>query len=213
VVDPITNLLMVSTLHEVRSMLTRMVDFLKTEQITAVFTSLTAVGGSLEASEADVSSLMDSWLQLRSIEVGGELNRALYVLKSRGMDHSNQIREFLLTDDGLRLLDVYLGPEGVLTGSARISQEGREKAEGTTRQQRLASRGRELERKRRIFESRMNMLRAEFEVEEEVLQRSISESKLLDEELLQDRGQMVRSRVADTAAYKKGPSAPAARKR
>jgi circadian clock protein KaiC len=209
VVDPITNLLMVSTLHEVRSMLTRMVDFLKTQQITAIFTSLTAGSGSLEASEADVSSLMDSWLQLRSVEVGGEMNRALYVLKSRGMDHSNQIREFLLTDDGLRLLDVYLGPEGVLTGSARMTQEGREKAAGTSRKQQLASRGRELERKRRIFESRMNMLRAEFEVEEEVLQRSISESKLLDDELLQDRGQMVRSRVADTAEYKKGPSSPA----
>ena len=213
VVDPITNLLMVSTLHEVRSMLTRMVDFLKTQQVTAVFTSLTAGGGALEASEADVSSLMDSWILLRSIEVGGEMNRALYVLKSRGMDHSNQIREFLLTNDGLRLLDVYLGPEGVLTGSARMTQEGREKAADTSRTQQLASRGREMERKRRIFEARMNMLRAEFEVEEEVLQRNISESKLLDAELLQDRGQMVRSRVADTSAYKKGPSAPAARKR
>jgi circadian clock protein KaiC len=210
VVDPITNLLMVSTLHEVRSMLTRMVDFLKTQQITAVFTSLTAGGGSLEASEADVSSLMDSWLLLRSIEVGGEMNRALYVLKSRGMDHSNQIREFLLTNDGLRLLDVYLGPEGVLTGSARISQEGREKAAGTSRRQQLESRGRELERKRRIFEARMSMLRGEFEVEEEVLQRNISESKLLDAELLQDRGQMVRSREADKSAYTNG--APPARR-
>lgn len=213
VVDPITNLLMVSTLHEVRSMLTRMVDFLKTQQITAIFASLTAGGGSLEAGEADVSSLMDTWLLLRSVEVGGEMNRALYVLKSRGMDHSNQIREFLLTNDGLRLLDVYLGPEGVLTGSARMSQEGREKAAGTSRRQQLESRGRELERKRRIFEARMSMLRGEFEVEEEVLQRSIAESKLLDDELLQDRGQMVRSRVADASAYKKGPSAPAARKR
>jgi hypothetical protein len=94
-----------------------------------------------------------------------------------------------------------------------MTQEGREKAAGTSRKQQLASGGRELERKRRIFEARMNMLRAEFEVEEEVLQRRISESKLLDEELLQDRGQMVRSRVADTAAYTKGPSAPAARTR
>ena len=213
VVDPITNLLMVSTLHEVRSMLTRMVDFLKTQQITAIFTSLTASGGSLEERESDVSSLMDSWLQLRTIEVGGERNRALYVLKSRGMEHSNQIREFLLTNDGLRLLDVYLGPEGVLTGSARLTQEGRERAAGTSRQQSLASRGREMERKRRIFEARMNMLRAEFEVEEEVLQRNISESKLLDAELLVDRGQMVRSRDADTVAYKKGPSAPNGRGR
>ena len=213
VVDPITNLLLVSTLGEVRSMLTRMVDFLKTEQITAMFTSLTAGGGTLEANEADVSSLMDTWLLLRSIEAGGEMNRALYVLKSRGMDHSNQIREFLLTNDGLRLLDVYLGPDGVLTGSARLSQEGREKAANTSRHQDLASRKRELERKRGIFEARISMLRGEFEVEQEVLRRSITESKLLDEELLQDRGQMVRSRDADAAAYRKGPSDPAARKR
>jgi circadian clock protein KaiC len=213
VVDPITNLLLVSTLGEVRSMLTRMVDFLKTEQITAMFTSLTAGGGTLEANEADVSSLMDTWLLLRTIEAGGEMNRALYVLKSRGMDHSNQIREFLLTNDGLRLLDVYLGPDGVLTGSARLSQEGREKAANTSRHQDLASRKRELERKRGIFEARISMLRGEFEVEQEVLRRSITESKLLDEELLQDRGQMVRSRDADTAAYRKGPSDPAARKR
>ena len=213
VVDPITNLLTVSTIGEVRSMLTRMVDFLKTQQITAVFTSLTAGGGSLEANEADISSLMDTWLLLRTVEAGGELNRALYVLKSRGMNHSNQIREFLLTDDGLKLLDVYLGPDGVLTGSARLTQEGREKASATSRQQQLESRGRELERKRSIFEARMNMLRGEFEVEAEVLQRSISESTLLDHELLQDRGQMVHSRGADAVAYKKGPSAPASRKR
>jgi circadian clock protein KaiC len=106
VVDPITNLLMVSTMSEVRSMLTRLVDFLKTQEITAIFTSLTAAGGSLKASETDVSSLMDTWLLLRAIEVGGKWNRALYVLKSRGMEHSNQIREFVLSNDGLRLLDV-----------------------------------------------------------------------------------------------------------
>jgi circadian clock protein KaiC len=213
VVDPITNLLMVSTLNEVRSMLTRLVDFLKTQEITAIFTSLTAASGSLEASEADVSSLMDTWLLLKAIEVGGERNRALYVLKSRGMEHSNQIREFVLTNDGLRLLDVYLGPEGVLTGSARVSQEGREKAVVTFRRQEQETRRRELERKRQIFEARMVMLRAEFEVEEETIQQSISESKLLDEEVLQDRGQMVRSREADAAAYKKDGGAPAARKR
>jgi circadian clock protein KaiC len=213
VVDPITTLLMVSTLNEVRSMLTRLVDFLKTQEITAIFTSLTAAGGDLEANEADVSSLMDTWLLLKTIEVGGERNRALYVLKSRGMEHSNQIREFVLTNDGLRLLDVYLGPEGVLTGAARMSQEGREKAAGTFRRQQLEGRGRELDRKRQIFEARMIMLRAEFEVEEEIIQQSISESKLLDAELLQDRGQMVRSREADTSAYKKAGSAPAARKR
>jgi circadian clock protein KaiC len=213
VVDPVTNLLMASSLNEVRSMLTRLVDFLKTQGITAIFTSLTAAGGSLEASEANVSSLMDTWLLLKSIEVGGERNRALYVLKSRGMEHSNQIREFVLTDDGLRLLDVYLGAEGVLTGSARVSQEMREKAVVTFRRQELETHRRELERKRRIFEARMVMLRAEFEAEEEIIQQTISESELLGEEVVQDRGQMVLSRQADSSSYKKEGRAKAVRKR
>jgi len=212
VVDPVTNLLMVSTQNEVRSMLTRLVDFLKTQKITAIFTSLTAAGA-LEASEADVSSLMDTWLLLKNIEVGGERNRALYVLKSRGMEHSNQIREFVFTDDGLRLLDVYLGSEGVLTGSARVSQEMREKAVVTFRGQELESRRRELERKRRIFEARMVMLRAEFEVEEETIQHTIAESELLGEEVVQDRGQMVLSRKADSSSYKKDGRAKGGRKR
>jgi circadian clock protein KaiC len=204
---------MVSTQHEVRSMLTRMVDFLKTQQISAMLTSLTVGSGPLEAGESDVSSLMDSWVLLRTIEIGGERNRALYVLKSRGMDHSNQIREFRLTNGGLRLLDVYLGPEGVLTGAARVTQEGRERAAGTSRRQQVEGRGRELDRKRQIFEARMTALRAGFEVEEETIQQSISESKLLDDELLKDRKQMVRSREADVSAYKREGSTPAARRR
>jgi len=202
VVDPVTNLLSVSTEHEVRSMLTRLVDYLKTLEITSVFTSLTAGGEPIESSESDVSTLMDTCIRLKSIAIGGERNRALSVLKSRGMNHSNQIREFLFTDNGIRLLDVYLGPEGVLTGSARVSQEGREKAASTSRAQDLEGRRRELERKRRIFEARMVMLRTEFEEEEETIQQTIAESKLVDRELLAERGQMVRSRKADTSSYK-----------
>jgi circadian clock protein KaiC len=213
VVDPVTNLTVVATQYEVRSMLTRVVDFLKTREITAVFTSLTAGGGSPEASEAAVSSLMDTWLRLESIPVGGERNRTLYVLKSRGMDHSNQIREFVITDHGLQLPDVYLGPEGVLTGSARLSQEGREKAADTAHRQELEYQRRELERKRQIFDARMTTLRAKFEAEEEKLQHSISESELLDKELLQDRALMVRSRKADPSPNQKAGRARAARGR
>ena len=129
------------------------------------------------------------------------------------MDHSNQIREFLLTDHGLRLLDVYLGPEGVLTGSARMSQEEREKTAGTSRRQELEGRQRELERERRTFEARMATLRTEHEAKEERIQRTISESESLGKELLQARGQMVRSRKADSSAYKKEGGAKAANKR
>jgi circadian clock protein KaiC len=197
VLDPVTNLIVVGTQPEVRSMLTRLVDFLKTQQITAVFTSLTAGGGPYEASETDVSSLMDTWLLLECIKAGGERNRTLHVLKSRGMEHSNQIREFVLTNDGLQLPDVYLGPEGVLTGSARLSQEAREKAADRARQQGAKGSRRELESKRKIFEARMAMLRAEFEIEQERIQLNISESELLDRELSQDRALMARSRKAD----------------
>jgi len=213
VVDPVSNLIVVGTQHEVRSMLTRLIAFLKTGQITAIFTSLTAGGGPPEASEVAVSSLMDTWLLLQSIEVGGERNRTLYVLKSRGMGHSNQIREFVLTDHGLRLPDVNLGPEGVLTGSARLTQEWREKAADTARRQELESRRRELKRSRQIFEARMALLRAEFEAEDERIQQSISESELLREKQLQDRTLMVRSRKADSSSDGKGKRARGTRVR
>ncbi|MFN0172706.1 MAG: circadian clock protein KaiC [Bryobacteraceae bacterium] len=210
VVDPVTNLIAVGTPNEVRSMLTRLVDFLKTRQITAIFTSLTAGGGPLEASEESVSSLMDAWLRLESVPVGGERNRTLYVLKSRGMEHSNQIREFVITNGGLQLPDVYLGPEGVLTGSARLSQERRETAADTTRRQQVERRRRELERKRQIFEARVAVLRAEAETEQESIQQSITESELVQEELLRDRSLMVGSRKADPPSNKKGRRAQAA---
>jgi circadian clock protein KaiC len=128
------------------------------------------------------------------------------------MEHSNQIREFLLTDHGLRLLDVYLGPEGVLTGSARLSQEEREKTVDMSRRQKLESHRRELESARRTFEARMATLRAEHEAEKEKIQKTISESQSLGKELLQARGQMVRSRKADSSTYKKEGGAKAAKK-
>jgi circadian clock protein KaiC len=213
IVDPITNLLMNSTQSQVRSMLTRLVDFLKTQGVTAVFTSLTQGGETLQPSEEDVSSLMDTSLLLKGIEVEGERNRSIYVLKSRGMAHSNQIREFLLTDNGVRLLDVYLGPDGVLTGSARLAQEMREKAAGTSRRQELEGLQSELERKRRIFETRIATHQAEFEEAAGIIQQSIAESELLGEELVQGRKQMSRSREAGMSSHTKEERAPASRKR
>ena len=203
VMDPVTNLTVVGNQNEVRSMLTRLVDFLKTAGITAMFTDLTPGGIVLEATGVDVSSLMDTWLLLETIEVGGERNRVLYVLKSRGMEHSNQIREFQLTGHGLQLLDAYLGPEGVLTGSARLSQEVREKATDTVRLQELERVRRDLERKRQIFDARAAMLRAEFEGEQEKIQQNISESELLQAELVQDSTEMFRSRSAGSSSDEK----------
>jgi len=211
VVDPITNLLTVSTRNEARSMLTRLIDLLKTQQITALFASLTPPGGALESNETDISSLMDTWLLLKAVEAGGERDRALYVLKSRGMAHSNQIREFVITPAGLQILDAYLGADGVLTGSARVSQEGRERAAGTVRHQQQEDRGRELARKRELFEARMTMLRVEFEEEEELIQQRIAQATLLEAELLQDRTRMQRTR--DSAPRTPGRSTRARKAR
>src|SRR5678816_841014 len=147
-------------------MLTRLLDFLKTEQITAIFTSLTAGREEKEETDAGISSLIDSWLLVRSIELGGERNRGLYVLKSRGMAHSNQIREFLLTPRGIDLLDVYVGPEGVLTGSMRAAQEARERAAEAERIRQADARRRLSARRRSALEAQIAALRAELEGEE-----------------------------------------------
>lgn len=128
VVDPISNLINVGSSNEVNSMLLRILDFLKTKNISAQMTSLTS-GGLEAATEVGISSLMDTWLLVRDIELNGQRNRGLYILKSRGMQHSNQIREFLITPQGIRLVDNYVGSEGVLTGSARLAQEAREPAD------------------------------------------------------------------------------------
>ena len=123
ILDPITNLVTIGTVSEVKSMLIRLIDFLQTEQITVMFTALTLNNFVSEQTDEGVSSLVDAWLQVRDIESNGERNRGMYIMKSRGMKHSNQVREFVITDKGLDLVDVYLGPEGVLIGSAREAQE------------------------------------------------------------------------------------------
>jgi circadian clock protein KaiC len=152
-------------------MITRLIDYLKAGQVTTLFTSLTQGGHALQQSEASMSSLMDSWLLLQDFEGNGERNRVLYVLKARGMAHSNQIREFLISDRGIDLVDAYIGPSGVLTGSARAAQTAREKAEALTGQQEAARRKRELERKRAAIERQIGGLRADYETEAVELRR------------------------------------------
>jgi circadian clock protein KaiC len=123
IVDPISNLSAAGTSAEVKSILTRLIDYLKMKNITTFLTDLTHFIGSLEHTSEEISSLIDTWLLLRDIELNGERNRGLYILKSRGMAHSNQIQEFLLTNQGIGLIDIYTGSGEVLTGSARAAQE------------------------------------------------------------------------------------------
>ncbi len=197
VVDTISNLVAVGSEIEVKFLLARLLDFLKTRMVTTLLTNLSHKDGDLETTDVGISSLIDTWILLRDIEENGERNRGLYILKSRGMAHSNQIREFILTDKGIDLVDVYLGPGGVFTGSARYAQEAKEKAEALARKQEIERKQRELELKRKVMESRIASLQAEFEAEEEELKRMINEAKQREEALVQDRETMARLRKAD----------------
>jgi circadian clock protein KaiC len=201
VFDPISSVIRAGTRRDASTMLTRLIDFLKMKNITALLTSLTSdKEGYLEQTDVDVSSLVDTWLLLRDVENGGERNRLLYVLKSRGMEHSNQVREFLLTDHGIELQDVYLGSEGVLTGSARKSQEAREKAEAKVREEEIEARQRDLGRRRTAVEAQIASLRKEFEVEEAEAARLIEQLKSQEQVVQDDRERMSVSRQADRDA-------------
>jgi circadian clock protein KaiC len=199
ILDPINGFMIGEIQTEVKNMLVRLVDFLKMKRITAFFTSLTPAGENLENSDVYVSSLIDTWLLLRDIEIGGERNRGLYVLKSRGMAHSNQIREFKLTNNGIELLDVYVGADGVLTGSARLSREMKDHAERLLRQQEISSKQFRLERKREAMEAQITVLRSEFEAEESESLKVIGNEKARNERLNLDKIKMAKSRKGDAS--------------
>ena len=202
IVDPLNSFVIGDNLVEVKSMLMRLVDFLKMKQITGLFTSLTSGGEILERSEVAISSLIDTWLLVKDIEIGGERNRGLYILKSRGMAHSNQIREFLLTDHGVELRDVYVGASGVLTGSARLAQAAQEQAGKLVRLQETENIQLRLERKRKALEAQIAAMRLEFEAQEFETLSIIGQEQLGQAQLMQDRVDMGVSRKADAKPNK-----------
>jgi circadian clock protein KaiC len=171
VIDPISNLITVGSPHEVRSMLVRLIDMVKINNITAVFTSLSnqEIGNKPDLPEDSIASLVDTWIKVRDIEGVGETNRGIFIVKSRGMGHSNQIREFIITDDGIVLLDNELGPDGFLTGSARKSHEHNKKVTSLKMQNELDRKDRDILRKRKVLEANIAALRNEFESVEEEL--------------------------------------------
>jgi circadian clock protein KaiC len=179
-------------------MLMRLLDYLKADGITGFFTSLTTGGAALDRTDTDVSSLIDTWLILLAIESGGERNRALSILKSRGMAHSNQTREFLLTDDGMKLLDVYVGPDGVLTGSARLAREAEERAAQLRRRLEIERQQRERSRRRSLMEAQITALRLEVEAQEADILALIERIEAEEAQLARERMAMADSRQADT---------------
>jgi circadian clock protein KaiC len=197
VADPVNGLLQSGTAFETRSMLLRLIDFLKEKQITSLMTTVTGGADTLDQSEPSISSLVDAWLLLRDLESGGERNRGLYILKARGVAHSNQIREFLLTDHGVALREVYLGEAGLLTGSARLTQEAKDGSAALFARQEIERRQLLLERKRKTLEAQIASLQLDLAAEEQESLQLISQEDLKAKKGEQDRSDMARSRFQD----------------
>ena len=192
VVDPISAFRGPST--EIHATLVRLADICKTRGITVVFTSLSAVDEQMSESERSVSSLMDTWISLRDIEADGERNRILYLLKSRGMSHSKQIREYELSDDGIHLTEPYLGPEGVVTGAARMAQEAREREAEHERLELTERRTRQIARKRDALERQIAEMRAALDAEEDEVSKLIEHQNIRTASVASDRAAMARKR-------------------
>lgn len=204
VLDPITNLITIGSVSEVKAMLVRLIDFLQEEQITVMFTALTLNTIVNEQTDEGVSSLVDAWLSIKDIEVNGERNKGLYVMKSRGMKHSNQVREFVIEDTGINLLDVYLGPDGILTGSAREAHRLEEETGQLLHTNALDLKDRELERKRKVLESKIDSLRTEFESTEEELNKIYTEEKIKKDVITQTREKITHMRRGTAGFGKEG---------
>lgn len=197
VIDPISNLVTVGTETDVRLMLTRLVDYLKLKNITVICTSLVEHEGIAGMNAEGVSSLMDTWINLRFFE-SYERNRGISVIKSRGMSHSNQIREYTLTDHGIEIQDVYLGPSGgLLMGSYRAAQEAEEISEAVAQKQNAERRKRELENRLKSLDAQIAILSSEFETQKEELDKLASEDEFRNKALVNSRSRIARMRKAD----------------
>ncbi len=202
IMDPITNFINVGSVSEVKNMLVRLIDFLQEEQISVMFTALSLNTIVNEQTDEGVSSLVDSWLLVRDIEFNGERNRGLYVMKARGMKHSNQVREFVISDEGLNLIDVYLGPEGVLTGSARKQQILLEQTGQAIHTQSIGRKDREIARKRKVLEAKIASLNSEHESVEEELNKVYLEEELKKQILEKNREEITKIRRGEIASSK-----------
>ncbi len=197
IMDPASAFTLVGNPTEINLMLTRFLDFLKARKVTTLLTTLTSGAMPLAATESGISSIVDTCLMLREIESNGERNRGIYILKSRGMAHSNQIHEFLITDRGIDVLDVYTGSAGVLSGTARLTQEAKDKAENRSRELEIQRKRRELKRRRKELDENIESLKRRFEAETEQLESLLEEEASRSRILTDDRRQMGRMRRAD----------------
>lgn len=206
VLDPITNLITVGDISDVKSILMRLIDILQQEQITVMFTALTLNNDANGHYDEGISSLVDSWLMVRDIEFNGERNRGLYIMKSRGMKNSNQVREFIISNDGIGLVEVYLGPDGVLTGSAREAFKLQQATSDVLKQHSLTRKNREIGRKKSILHSKISNLTSEFESIKDELNNLYVEEQLKNEITKNNRDKIANMRVNKNAKDGKGKS-------
>jgi circadian clock protein KaiC len=194
ILDPVSNIQSAGTLDDSANMLVRLVDFLRQKKITGFLVSLTGGRSFAEMTDEGLSSMVDTWLLLRDVEVGGERNRLIYVLKSRGMAHSNQVREFLITSRGIQLVEAYVGADGVLTGSARLSQQAREQAAKQVVQEEVERKRLALEHRRKAVHAQIEALKAGFSAEAEEFARVSSSDEARTKQIETDREAMGVSR-------------------
>ena len=194
IIDPIGTLSGAGELQDSHLLSVRIIDFLKSQGITVLLSNLTHGGDAMEATSLAVSSLVDTWLLVRALETNGERNRTLYVLKSRGMAHSNQVREFLITENGIDLVEPYIGAEGVLTGTARTVREEEERASRQARMRERERTERVLVQKRALLEQRIAALQAEFTAESFEIERTLADSQASEEAVAAARTLMSRVR-------------------
>jgi len=194
ILDPITNLVTVGDPSQVKSILIRLIDFLQKEEITVMFTALTFPHFVQTSADEDVASLVDTWLSVHDIEYNGERNRAIYIMKSRGMKNSNQVREFLITDNGIEIVEVTLGPSGVLVGSAREAYKLEKNTGEVLRKNAFDLKNKQIESRKTILDAKVAKLNSEFELVKDELNRIYIEEELRNEVAEKNRKQLMKMR-------------------
>ncbi|PPD57409.1 circadian clock protein KaiC [Dehalogenimonas etheniformans] len=203
IVDALTDFISLGPGNEVRLMILRIVDYFKMHQITAMFSSMSA-RADLEETGVGLSSAFDTWIHLVNVQNNQERNRTMTIVKSRGMAHSNQVREFVLTNKGVKLVDIYATPAGSFMGTARIAQMAADQAAGVTREEGVTARERQLQQQRRALEAKIDALRAEFEAEAKESELTIAEEKAKIKAISDDRKMLDRQRKAEDKKAKTG---------
>lgn len=198
IVDPVTSLLDLGEVRATKALLARLIDDLKSKGVTVLMTSLASDQQTPDQPGVVISDLVDAWLTLRDVETKGERNHVLTIIKSRGMAHSNQMREYLITDRGVELEDIYLGPGQMLTGSARLEHEAQERTARMIRNQEIEQMQTSIERKRRLLEAQIAAMQAEFEKEEAEVKSILDKEMAFADHLENTRFEMAMNRKVDT---------------